>query len=514
MRRMTRGLQRRAERACEDYGRVLLAQFSGRDGGDDTAHVFRDHRRLISARTIRALRDQAGADPEARALLGLALEWHLAEARELDQRRAGRIEARELVETAAGFRPLTSIRRLLACEPDPQRRRDLWASRDRIRAEQLDGHLVAARASERRALEQLGFKDRIEAFEAHAFPLEPLAERCRAFLDDTTAPLAELERQARAAVPAARSLPARLHGSDLGWLLRELSGPGSLATQELRRIYTGTMADLGIGTEGLGHVILDLEPLAQRSPRAFCMAIRIPEEVHLVMRPDGELPDLGMLMHEAGHAQHRAGTDGALGFCARALGDISVSESWAFLLEGLTGEPAWLGRWAPHGPATLPLASRYRRLLLARRNAASLIGELELERGWDEGDRDVARERYRELQEQAGGTEWSSSGWLADLDPGFYSARYLRGWMLAAGWRAELIRRFGLEWFGKEQAGRWLAALWAGGERRDAAELAEQVLGERLGFEWVLAELHSPPRTGAGAGVAAVPMATPEAELD
>ena len=54
---------------------------------------------------------------------------------------------------------------------------------------------------------------------------------------------------------------------------------------------------------------LDAAPRAGKSPRAFCAAIAVPADVHLVVAPRGGLADLEALFHEAGHAIHLAHRD-------------------------------------------------------------------------------------------------------------------------------------------------------------------------------------------------------------
>ena len=54
----------------------------------------------------------------------------------------------------------------------------------------------------------------------------------------------------------------------------------------------------------------------------------------------GGREDYAALFHEGGHAEHYANVDAELPFEFRHLGDNSVTESYAFLLEHLTEQPA------------------------------------------------------------------------------------------------------------------------------------------------------------------------------
>jgi hypothetical protein len=83
---------------------------------------------------------------------------------------------------------------------------------------------------------------------------------------------------------------------------------------------------------------------------------------------------------------------------------------------------------------------------------------------------------------------WPRESWLADVDPGFYVACYLRAWALETAWRRALRERFGERWFEDARAGAWLKDLWRRGQRRSADELLRDVLGEELSFAALAAE--------------------------
>jgi len=91
------------------------------------------------------------------------------------------------------------------------------------------------------------------------------------------------------------------------------------------------------------------------------------------------------------------------------------------------------------------------------------------------------------------GARWSGESYLADLDPGFYSACYLRAWAFEAQLRSHLRERFGAQWFTQAAAGELLRALWSEGQRRSPEELLGEFTGQELGFGPLLGELISLP---------------------
>ena len=101
-----------------------------------------------------------------------------------------------------------------------------------------------------------------------------------------------------------------------------------------------------------------------------------------MIAPHGGRDDYAALFHEGGHAEHYAHTDPELAFEFRMLGDNSVTESFAFLLQHLVEEPRWMRkRLGVEDPEAAVAHARAARLALLRRYAAKLAYELELHGG-------------------------------------------------------------------------------------------------------------------------------------
>ena len=152
----------------------------------------------------------------------------------------------------------------------------------------------------------------------------------------------------------------------------------------------------------------------------------------------------------------------------RVLGDNSVTEGFAFLFDHLVEDPEWLRRHLG-GEADPELAAHVRavRLLFVRRYAAKLPYELDVHRV-DPPDNAALRARYATLLGTAARVRWPEQTYLADLDPGFYVACYLRAWALETHLRAHLRERFGERWFEQREAGDALRTLWRDGQRLSA----------------------------------------------
>ena len=275
-------------------------------------------------------------------------------------------------------------------------------------------------------------------------------------------------------------LPAlgELRRSDLPRFFRAADLDPAFPADRLVDSFADTLDGLGIDLRGQANVHLDAEPRRTKSPRAFCSTPRVPDEVYLVIAPTGGRDDYGALFHEGGHAEHYANTDPGLAFEFRHLGDNSVTESFAFLLEHLIEDRDWLrDGLGVEDPEPAAAHARAFELVMLRRYAAKLAYELELHgalghavgdarplrRAADRGDpRSVA------AGELAGGRR---RGLLRCLLPARLDARD----PLAGARSRSGSARAGST---SPEAGEWLRSLWRRGQRLDADELLAETSEE------------------------------------
>jgi hypothetical protein len=315
-----------------------------------------------------------------------------------------------------------------------------------------------------------------------------LGRQATAFLaatQDRFAPLMEAGLRASVGVGLAGA-----RRSDLPRFFRNVDADDLYPRDRLLEALRATLAGLGIELDRQRAIHVDVAARPRKSPRAFCAPVRVPHEIHLVVAPTGGRDDYVALLHECGHAQHYAWTDPALPFEFRRLGDNSVTEAFAFLLDRLADDGAWLAARLGASGANGELAGHARasRLLYIRRYCAKLVFELELHGGGDATSTALA-DAYAERLTDATGLQWPPHTWLTDLDPLLYCASYLRAWALEARLRATLRERFGPAWFEQRDAGAWLKSLWREGQRLDADELAARACdAEALDFAPLLDE--------------------------
>jgi hypothetical protein len=484
--------RRDAEIFLEEIGREYYLQGAGHKPDLEIEPIYERHEALFERAAVERIgeaRRRMDGEEEVRLryLHQFALDGHLGSVTRALEARLAELDASLEIEVggeAISYRMAPVVQ---ANEPDAERRAEIEAARNETLAERLNPLHLEALESVHLACRDLGWPSYLDAYsDVRALDLRALAGELDRFAEATEPGYAgivdpELERT------VGRSL-AELRRSDLVRFFRadHLDGlfPGERMVTALRE----TLAGLGIDLDAQSNVTLDTETRPTKSPRAFCSVPRVPDEVYLVMPPIGGRQDYAALFHEAGHAEHYGCTDAGLAFEFRHLGDNSVTESYAFLLEGLTASPAWLeGVLGVDGAEAAIEHARASRLVFLRRYSAKIAYEVELH--GPDADFGAMPERYARLLGERVAVEWPRETWLSDVDSGFYVACYLRAWALEVQWRAELAGRFGAEWFASAEAGGWLRGLWARGQRLDAERLLGEAAGRRLDFDWLAAEL-------------------------
>jgi hypothetical protein len=256
---------------------------------------------------------------------------------------------------------------------------------------------------------------------------------------------------------------------DIGRLMRADAFDPLFDRERMVPTLKDTLWGMHIELDKQENVTLDLESRPKKSPRAFCIGIRVPQDVRLVLTPVGGAQDYSALFHEAGHLQFYAHMNADLPFLYRHEGDTSVHENFAFLLQYLTTDPAWLEDVLERARYDDYVRfSRFTKLYMLRRYAAKLDYEYGF---WPEYDLDAARRAYREKLTRTLLFKYSPTRALADFDQGYYVAKYLQAWLAEATIRRHLRSEFGERWYRTRQAGDWLREVWAEGQKYDIHEL-------------------------------------------
>lgn len=470
--------------------------YAGLQESYDIEPIYDRHRDLYTRAAVDGLRelfDQApeGSDEQRgrRMLLDFAVEGYIGEATKTAEAELARTEATLTIDVdgrRTGFREAAVVQ---ANEADAGLRQEIEQARLALTDERLGPYYRELLDAQHSSAVELGWSSYVEMCEAcKGVDLPALAEQTAAFSAASAPSYPELlDPQVRRTLGIGLR---ELRRADLPRFFRAVEQDRMYPAERLASSFIETMCGLGIDVETQRGVTFDLEGRPTKSPRAFCAPVRVPGEVYLVVTPLGGRDDYSALFHEGGHTEHAANVDPSLPFEFRRLGDNSVSETYAFLLQHLVENPEWLARHLGVQDASDVVAySRAQRLVYMRRYAAKLAYELELHSPDGNDGFDALAGRYAELLGDAVQVQWPTETFLADVDPGFYCACYLRAWALETHLRAYLEERFGPAWFESVQAGEVLRGLWADGQRLSAEELLGELTGERLDFGVLLEDL-------------------------
>jgi len=277
--------------------------------------------------------------------------------------------------------------------------------------------------------------------------------------------------------PGREEQPSSAH---MGYI-RRLSPLDSTYTKErATEVCLATLSALGFDLAADRNIRLDLDDRPQKSPRACVIASDPPHVVHLITRAQGGLHDYQAFLHEAGHALHYAGVDPNLPYTFRRLSrDHALTEIYSYICEAITREPAWHAEQfglSDEDASTNAEATIFLEALLFRRYTAKLQFELDFWSSFEQAG--LESTDYSQRLTAATGIRYPSDGHLADMDPGFYSADYLRAWIRHAQLRAYLVDEVGDDWWRSARTGELLRELFAEGTRPSSEEIAG-----RLGFE-------------------------------
>src|SRR4051794_574115 len=399
------------------------------------------------------------------------------------------------------------LQNLIAQEGDAQRRAQAFAAMNAVRVQKLNPILVRKEQAAQKAAHDTGFADYVSlSEELRSVKLDPLLLQGVTYVKATDAIFRKtLDRVAREELDTPRE---NLRVSDLGrlWKAPRLAAffDKQLELKALLSFLSGIGLDLRTAKGTEVRVDDSLNP--KKVPRAFVEPVDAPGDVRLSVKPVGGLDDYETLFHEAGHAVHFANATVA----PRELvtqGYGAPTEAFGEFFRHAFSDPHWLLRYRAfleaqgrRPPSDSDLAAILRSLALREmmylrryafakiayelrlhgRPAEEIAPALALLPAPDKAKGDN-RELYRQLFSVAYTFELDdqeSQLYLTDVDDTFYSADYARAFVLAGMMHEGVRKRFGADWYGDKEVGRFLREqLFAPG-----TSLSSEDVAERLGF--------------------------------
>ena len=271
--------------------------------------------------------------------------------------------------------------------------------------------------------------------------------------------------------PAGKPALNRWHAS---FLMKLGDYDARFPKKEMLPTLFGSLRRMGLDLKAKKNIKLDLEERDRKNPRACVFDAKIPQEVHLLLKPVGGLQDYETFMHEAGHALHFGFSDGKLPYEYRHLSrSNALTETYAFLLQNITLDALWLEE-VMRMSRKLAERVRYYRVLsdlfMYRRYIGKLRAEFTFFRQHEaQGQAALSDGKiYARTLADYTGLIYQPSGYLFDMDDGFYSADYLRAWVGEAQLADYLRRNFSERWWADKRAGKFLVDLWRSASTQEA----------------------------------------------
>jgi hypothetical protein len=471
-----------ADRFIAELDEEAYLHYSGQKDTYELAPIYERHANLTTLEAAQSLGLAVdGTEGGIRELWRFACEGYLGNLTRDHAERSAMLEAELQVHFEGETIPFRMLRPTIANEPDRGRRSRLEAKRNELTEEHLNPIQLDAAQIEHRAVPDLGSESYGELYRRFGFSLDELAAQCRAVLDSTEGLYEDaVDKLFRDRVGVGLAEAERW---DVARLFRAPNWDPVFPKDRMLPALEATLTDLGIDLRSQKNVELDLAERPNKTPRAFCAPIEVPQRVVLVIQPIGGPDDWRALFHEAGHTEHFAHTSAELAMEDRRLGDNAVTEGWAMLLQDLVDEPAWLTRRLDFPrPAEFAAEGAAGLLYFVRRYSAKLLYELEFHAVEDPVE---LSSRYVEILCDALKINPSPTDYLGDIDSGFYATAYLRSWAFEAQVRSFLREKFGNAWFTRADAGSLLREVWSEGQRMNADELLRELTSTTIEMEAV-----------------------------
>ncbi|MEK6961498.1 MAG: hypothetical protein AABX47_10105 [Nanoarchaeota archaeon] len=398
-------------------------------------------------------------------------------------------EAKAVVAVDGKDVPFRQIGIMISNEPKHSERKRLFELSLDIK-KKMEAYDKKMLEEEWKLAKKTGFPDYTSIFSyVKDTDYDKMAVQMRKFLVDTDALFTKLieTEMGKIGVPTEDAA-----GYDISFWIRNPKFDPYFKKEQLAPSLKETLRGLGFDLDKQDNIKVDIEDRPGKVPRAFCMPLRIPEEVHLVIKPSGGQNDYKSMYHECGHSEHYANSSADLPFEFKHMGSHCVSETYAFTFEHIIMTEEWLSHHTKMDAATRREFLEFDmtvKLFFLRRYATKLLYELKLhcgdltriggdfepvkgKKGKEAKYKDMS-ECYCDMLSKACKVKIHPINWASDVDGGYYSADYLRAWMLEVQLQQHMRKSYGKDWMHKTAAGDFLLKLWKDANKPTPLELAK-----------------------------------------
>jgi hypothetical protein len=451
------GLATALEALNADLARARGDHHAGRAERLRLAGTYGSHAELMRPEHVAPLRAAARDDADTRALLSAVVRAQILGGCAPVLDRVRETLETELIRSLHDKWYFPDAERRIAEEGNRKQRKVIDQSRRRVLG-RLEGDLQEALYKSHTLMVDRGFEGYgAMCAELSGVDLGALADDMDGLLEDSgpryRALLADELREA-GVFPD----DARYH--DLVYLHAGRFGPAN-GLPDPGAAVTATLGGLGLTPESLPGLVPDLEARDGKRPGALACAVRVPEEIHLIVAPDGRWDTFGKALAAAGEAAALACVPSDLPFARRGVPDVGLLAAWGAVFGSLFGNEAWLAVHAPkvdadaqHRRFALWWLFRLRYLAGSAKYAAFLHGP---------GDVMEKADAYEHFMHNATGFRIERENYLWMTDWFMDAALRFRGHCFGGQVVEALEGKFGPAWFAEPGAAQWLKAAWAAG---------------------------------------------------
>jgi len=482
-----------AESFLYDIDKEYYLHFSGQKSSFNISRSYSRYGHLFgreSIDSIREIKHKSSGEEKRKAayLLKFCTEGYMErQAKDLLDRIAEQ-EAQAKIDIEGKHVPFRYSEILLANEPDRARRMEIESRRNKKIAEVFNDTLRTYWETLHSQAAELGFSSYSDLFSyLKQEDFSALEAEMEKLLDETQS-LYESHFESL----LIRELGIHLKDSarsDFAFIKRAKKYDRFFKKESLIPVFKGTLSAMGLDIDKYKNIHLDIEERENKSPRAFCCALKVPEEIYLVIMPSGGQDDFEAMFHEGGHALHFGNTGSKLDFEYRFLGDNTITEGYAFYMEQLMKNRQWLIDFlnmSPEDAGEFVYFSSLIKLWFCRRYAGKLKYELILHDGSSIKGRDSV---YRQILSSVNLIEYPEENYLKDVDGGFYCTNYIKAWIFQSQLEEYIHRKFGYNWYKKKEAGSFIRELWSCGQKYSVEEILSQLGFDKLDIDYLIDSL-------------------------
>ncbi len=223
--------------------------------------------------------------------------------------------------------------------------------------------------------------------------------------------------------------------------------------------------------------------------QAYCVPVKIPTDIHIIVCPINGFLDLEGLLHELGHALFFLNNPATLSLIDKDFYiSFALCESYAFLFQLISMDYFFLTELLDlddHLAQFLNNIHKMKLFTLARRYASKTIIEYE---NFKQNRFSKGQDLYAKKMKDYTGFYYGKETYLFDLMPDMYSLDYFEAFLASFSLKRILVDNFGNRWFLNNNALLFLKNIFQQGNKLQLRDLLKNIFGIELNYSDILNE--------------------------